>query len=97
MADLPTAIINGAKSWLRPIGSLCTVAAFVGLGYGVTQFGCRNSAITYAKALDPQASCNAVVTSIDRGEQDEALCRMGGFMNKCFSRYDSGFVCVRVQ
>jgi hypothetical protein len=94
VGDLPKAIINEAKSWFRPIGSLCTVAAFVGLGYGVTQFGCRNTAKSYGELFYPE--CVAVDTPI-MGDGDIAVCRRGNASFKCtYSRLD-GMGCTQVH
>ena len=80
-------IVSGAGSWLRATGSwlgdrirrtlqLGIIGGMVAAGYGITQFGCRNDAITYAHAIYKGASCVAIETHwLPRDGRDSAVCR----------------------
>lgn len=62
------------------------VSISLALGYLVTQAGCENKAITYAKATDPDLKCDAINTTLvgDINSSDVAICRyIHGPVLKC--------------
>jgi len=64
-------------SWHKAGTSLLVSAGLVSL-LGLTQVGCRNHAISYAKELDPRVRCSAVETHVwgGSGDPDTAVCRL---------------------
>lgn len=57
------------------------VAALV----AASQAGCKNNAITYAKAIWPAAKCDAIETpsGCNSNSPDTAVCRVGGRVYRC--------------
>ncbi len=98
---LPKAVINSARAsalrWLARLGKATGIglggSLIVGLALGISQAGCRNDAITYAKAIWPEAKCSAVTTSsgcnAPRYSVDVAVCRVGERRYMCDTELDT--------
>lgn len=86
---LPKASINSARAragqwfskFLDYIALVAITGFFAGGGYGLSQVGCRNKAITYAHALNPKLSCDQITRhgcGPGLTDDDTAVCRLGG-------------------
>lgn len=101
MQELPEAYTNDRRSrmyrWfvnvLNKSVILGVIGFFVAGGYGLSQVGCNNAAVTYAHSLDPSLSCTAMQTKwvLWRGDEDVAVCRRGNDKWLCTAgnTYDS--------
>lgn len=89
MSKLPEARVGTRRVWRKVllraglVGSSAWALVFlVGLGLP----GCKNDAITYAKALWPEAKCNALETHVEAGK-DKAICTLKGMKVYCSALY----------
>jgi len=85
----------GARSWYSGLGNLFSKS--LGIGFGawalmlaiglLSKAGCKNDAITYAKAIWPDAKCSAINTGCK--DQDTAVCAVGTARYMCHVTLDA--------
>lgn len=91
---IPEAIVRSMRhSFAAWVAKASLAGVLLGSAYGVSQAGCKNDAITYAKTLWPDAKCSAVRTcmfSCDH-DNDTAICRIKDRIYQCNVIYDNQY------
>lgn len=83
-------------AWGLAVGVPASVC--LGLTVGASQAGCKNDAITYAKAVWPEGKCDAISTASGCGRpdaQDTAVCSVGERRIRCTSS-DGETICTEI-